>query len=316
MSEQTTTPTIPTVGDDRRPVQLGDPDADRLGRALAFLETPPSSTQEAPSAPPAAEPQADAPEGVQAAQEPAAPPAEQPAAPPELLARLAQLEAQLQTQQQSQAERQLTEREERIRKYEEFERTLREKDALAALQQLGVSFDDLSRAAVEGRGVEAQTHRLQSELQALRQELTEIRAEREREQRAQLERQAWTEIDGRIAEQSSFLASFGERARREVWQKLEARFTETGGRVILPLDQAISEVEREWADPVQRALADERVRSRFLPQSGPSSDPAAPVNRGTPTLTNAAASAPALRADPNVPVSDEDRLQRALRHLE
>lgn len=307
MSDQQTPAAIPTVGDDRRPVQLGDPDADRLGRALAFFDAaPPSSPQEPPQPAAEATPPPAPSEPAQAEHEP----------PAALVERIAQLEALLQQQTQQTQERQLTEREERIRKYEDFERTLREKDALAALQQLGVSFDDLSRAAVEGRGVEAQTQRLQTELQQVRAEMEALRAERQREQTAALEREAWQEIDGRIAEQSPFLASFGERGRREVWQKIQDRWTQSQGRVILPLDQAISEVEREWADPVQRALADERVRSRFLPQSGPASDPAAPVNRGTPTLTNATASTPALRVDPNVPVSDEARLARALRHLE
>lgn len=331
---------IPTVtGEPRRPVELTE--EARLERALQRLTSPsateePATGAEPPAAPPAAppetppeEPPADGGGEQVSSLDTSATPAP-PADPPErqsssefaaALERVTAREREI-----DERMRALAEREAGLKRYADFEETLQSKDVLVALEMLGYSFDDLARAAVEKRGVKGQTSELERQLRAMQEELQAIRAEREAARKAELTAQAHREIEEAIGKHSPMLAQLGERGRDAVFEHISRTYEESGGRVILPLDQAISDVERDYSAIVRQALAVESVRSQFFPsqttppKSGASEGRDSPGSVNPPgrpqTITNADVSAVARRADQDVVASENERLARALRHLE
>lgn len=313
-------PPIPTVtGEPQRPVTLpADPSAappepsesGRLARALAALEAP------AETAPPAAAPPAEPPPAAA----PVVAPAPAPVAPPES-DRIAALEQQIAQQQAAERERALAARETRLKRYEDFETTLQSKDVLGALEGLGYTFDDLSRAAVERRGVDTPASKVEKDLAELRSKLEAFEAEKARAQQAQVEAEAFAEIDAAITASSPLLTQYGAKAREAVFDHMLREFDRSGRTVVPSLEKAISAVEGEYSALVTKALSVESLRTKFLPVPDPappasrSSDTASPVNRGPQTLTNGHVSTPAARADTDV-LSENERLARALRHLE
>lgn len=339
-------PPIPTVtGEPRRPVELGagaaqppDPPAAapseitedvRLARALGLIgPTAPAAPAATPPTAPAAAPPA-APATPPPGAPPPAPPASPGAAPEadprqsggaEFAAALERVTAR--EREIDERARTVAEREAAHQRYSEFETRLREKDVLGAISSLGYSFDDLTRAAVENRGVEKPSSKLEKDVETLRAELTTLRQEREAAQRAETLAQVHREIDASITAHSPLLATLGTRARDAVWEHIASTYQSTGGRVTLSYQEAIAAVDRDFSAIVTQALAVESVREKLLPKPAPGqapsgiSDPAAIVTPGRPpTLTNADASTPARRAESDV-MSEDERLARALRHLE
>lgn len=314
---------IPTVtGEPQRPVVLpGAPSAEpsegeRLARALAALEAPAVEPPPA-AAPPAAPP----PEPPPAAPAAAPPVTSEPTERDRLAALEQQIERQRLEQQTAERERSLTEREGRIKRFEDFETALKSKDVLGALEGLGYSFDDLSRAAVERRGTETEASKVSKDIAELRAELSALKTEKEAAARAQVEAEAFAEIDAAITARSPLLTQYGAQAREAVFAELAREFDRSGRTVVPSLEKAISAVEGEYSALVTKALSVESLRTKFLPVPDPappasrSSDTASPVNRGPQTLTNDHVSTPAARADLDV-LSESERLARALRHLE
>lgn len=318
---QQTPETVPTVTGERRPVVLPPEqlteDA-RLERSLAILEG------RAP-APPTPEPPAEAPPAPAAAApapatppEPSAPPT--PPEPPPGPADFAQAIAALTQRQQELVEqqRQLAEREATVAPLVEFQKLLREGDALAALQKIGVSFDDLSRAAVEGRGIDKQQSALEKQLAEVTKRLEQFEAAQQEARTAEQVRQWEAQADAEIAKSSPLLKVYGELGRNAVRQHIEQAWTSSGGKIIVPLQQAIAAVESEFRALVTKPLSDETLRSQLLPNPATStvSDPAPSVIPGRPpTLTNGHATEPPRRSGTDV-LTEEERLARALRHLE
>lgn len=334
---------LPTVTGERRPVVLPDDpppsaptvdsDADRLARALAHLDDAPA----APETPPASEgtpaPVEPAPAPAVATPAPAPavapavapPPAPPPAPEPDHLGALDRLTALEQALREREA--QLTQRETGLQRYQQFEEALRTNGVLEALQGLGYTFDDLSRAAVEARGVETQTTRIETQVQNLQREIETLRAEREAAQREALLAQTHREIDETIRTASPLLSQYGSLGRDAVLEHIRDTYARSNGRVIVPYDQAVRHVESEFKSLVTKALSVESLRAQLLAElnlnqpptqtaSGTTRESATPVTPGRPpTITNGHATSVGRRAESDQ-VSDEEREARALRHLE
>lgn len=320
---------VPTVPTERRAVQLPESTPEltedqRLERALgAFAAPPPTPPAEvskldtSPNAAPSEPSNAPAnPPAPLETSTPEPPTAARQSEATDLVSTLERVTAR--EREIGLAQQQLEQERARLQRFADFEKKLREEDAVAALESLGVSFDDVSRAAIEKRGVKgAPASKVEQQIEELRAELTTLREERESARREQLERQARDEIGSAITSSSPLLARLGERARDEVFSRITLHYQRTGE--ILPTAQAISAVEGDYSAIVTHALADETVRSRFLPNQSVAtrvSDRPPPVTQATPTtITNAHAGELPPRAASDV-YTEEEREARALRHLE
>lgn len=331
-------------GQDRTPLDAAAAaaaaESDRMDRALSKLSgEPAASTAAEPSADaPSAESPADAPapgaEGAPSEPGSTEPPpskedppnepppaAAKPAEPSELAAaldRIGTMEQQLRERDAAQVEREaaLAAREEKIAKFEKFAQAAERENFLDAVESLGWNVDSVTKAIVEGRGVRGpqdETRELVGSVESkLRQELEQLKSlftqRQVEEDRALVAREVATE------ERAPLLAAFGEKGVEAVIAQLTAS-AKDGERVTREKAiSAIDQVEAELRDSFLKvALSNEGVRKKYADLLG-IRDQASPVNPGRP-LSSRDASQVARRAESEV-LTDEQRLERALRHLE
>lgn len=216
-------------------------------------------------------------------------------------------------------EREIAERAQRIERYERFAEAAESQNFLDAVEQLGWNPDDVTKAIVEGRGVRAPQDKLRSEFKdeveqvrsELRKELEQLRslhAEREAAERQALVTRSIDE------ERAPLLASFGERGANAVLQRLESAM-ESGQRVTSDqVASAVDEVEAQLSrEFLATALKSQAVRRKYGKILG-IRDQAQPVSRGR-SPSNRDASQVSRRAETEQ-LSEQERLERALRHLE
>lgn len=302
-------------GGERAPV---DAEAERLARAFAHFDDDapaPETEPPTPEPPPPAEPPAPA------EAPPAADPAPQAADLAAALAKVEELRAQLEERGSAYAEREksIEARAEQIAKFEAFAKKAEREDFLGALSALGWDQDKVVRAITHGHGVKSPTDELRSEFQA---QIDELKAAQQRELEAlERTRKERDEIETRSIitrelstadDRAPLLAVFGENGQNAVMQRLAA----ADPRV--PRDQAIrtaiDEVEAELSEQILKpALSNPGVRKRYAEILG-TRDPAAPVTSGRP-LSQRDTSQVTRRAEQG-PLTEEERMANALRHLE
>lgn len=248
-------------------------------------------------APEGDEPAAEAaPEEAPEAQEPA--PAPEPPAPveakPDAVARNAEILAGRQREIHAAREALRAEREEiathraEVERFRAFQRQVQDGDALQALAGMGIEFDQLAQAVLDGRGLRRPEDRIQTQVeQRLREMETRMQVQLAQVQRLEYER-AEHEFHGdasaAIQATAPALAALGSRGVdlvRAHYQDLARRATHLGVEPDFPpYEDVAREVEGKLLELLSPVLQTEPVRSRF---SAPSQT-AAPAP--APTLSN------------------------------
>lgn len=267
-------------------------------------------------------PPADAVPPVPEATTPPAPPAvPEPAVDEQTAQRFEMLAAQqreLRTQQEAfRAERETAQTaaaatQEELAAFQAFRTKLSREDALGALADMGISFDDLSRAALDGKGVnptsaleEQMTTRLQTLESQMKTRVDQLEAVEQR----RLEEAAFADISTSIREHSPLVAALGPAGVNAVWQRYQAIAASQqhlGESLQLPDYQTVirevEEAARLQATPLLPFLS----AAAAQPPS-----PNAPAAPASPTLSNdMAASVPTRTLAPNDTDLIDDPLAR------
>lgn len=308
---------------ERRPVQLSDEqiaEAERWERVMLALDGPqtpepePEPSSEDADADPEVEaqpePEAQLPAEPTPEPEPeVAPPSPEPSQLTEALERVAAMEAALRERETS-----ITERAARIERFERFAEKAEGEDFLGALEEMGWSFDDISRAAVTGQGLKAKKPQPDPELTSLREEMKrELEAIRAERQRTEDER-ARASISAAIRpEIAPGLAALGDQGVTAVLNHVKSAYTNSGKT--LSTEAAVAEAENVIATFLSQFASNETVLSKYLAAPAapaPTSEKKAPRDQ-RPALSNRAASSVSKRGTETL--TEEDRIERALRHL-
>lgn len=180
-------------------------------------------------------------------------------------------------------------------------------DPLAALQELGVDYDELTRRVLSGGKPDAS-----DEVKALREKLEAL----ERERQAEAERAQQAQIEAAFAAAKRDLATMSRDSARfplaSKWDAaevaegafalIEAHFTKTGQ--VLSFDAALQEVEKRLEDYRKRLVGDAPSQSAPSPQAPPKAPPRA-ITNGVVTAQGTALAE----------LSEEERREQAIRAL-
>lgn len=234
--------------------QLSLPSLDDIIAAGTAGPEAPEEPSEAPQAP---EP---------AAAKPVVEP-EQPAeAPPQPaqngLAAIAEAERQLRAQREEwKAQRATWEQEqaahrENLAKYQSFQTKLIRQDALGALKDMGISFNDLSQAVLEQRGVNPTSQleeTLSAKLKAQEEAISQRLAQLEQKQQQATLHEFRTDTQRVVAEHSPILSGFGDNAVDMVQARYEAiaqsqKHLGEAAPAFPPVTEVIKELESEAVD--------------------------------------------------------------------
>jgi hypothetical protein len=267
----------------------GLPDLDAL--SARYGETGQETDQEASETPDEPTPQ----ETPQAAPETAPEPVpEAPKDPAERnLAILAERQREVRAEQEALREqRQAWESErttlsEKVAKWEAIERKLQRDDAFGALQEMGVQFDSLAQAVLDGRGVnptsaleEQVAQRISAAEQKLQAQLDAVKAA----ERQRAEADFVSGATAAIRSASPLLESWGENGVRAVYQKYEAIASEARHQGVQPVfpsyEDVIRSVEQDLLNLIDPLLKTETVRARL------GASQTAPPKAASPTLSN------------------------------
>jgi hypothetical protein len=262
-----------------------------LAAALAVFS---ESADETP-----AEFQQAAPEPTQAPAEPVPPPAEpQPPSqtPPQddRLARFAEKERELAAirREIEQERTKVDEKERRLARLEKFEEELQEGDALIALENLGYKFEDLARAAAQGKGLRP-NRKLEEKIDRTNAEIERLRSEQNQAQERLQYEAAQAEIRREVTSRSPLLSALGGGEELII---AHAKRHHSEGRTI-EYGAVIADAEKEVLAFAEKILSVESVRNRFLPQQ--SQQVSQPPQKAAPrtTLTNSQATSVSKRVD-------------------
>lgn len=180
-------------------------------------------------------------------------------------------------------------------------------DPLAALQELGVDYDELTRRVLSGGKPDAS-----DEVKALREKLEAL----ERERQAEAERAQQAQIEAAFAAAKRDLATLSRDSARfplaSKWDAaevaegafaiIESHFTKTGQ--VLSFDAALQEVEKRLEDYRKRLVGDAPSQSAPSPQAPPKAPPRA-ITNGVVTAQGTALAE----------LSEEERREQAIRAL-
>lgn len=180
-------------------------------------------------------------------------------------------------------------------------------DPLAALKELGVDYDELTRRVLSGGKPDAS-----DEVKALREKLEAL----ERERQAEAERAQQAQIEAAFAAAKRDLATMSRDSARfplaSKWDAaevaegafalIESHFTKTGQ--VLSFDAALQEVEKRLEDYRKRLVGDAPSQSAPSPQAPPKAPPRA--------ITNGVVTAPGTAL---AELSMEERREQAIRAL-
>lgn len=294
--------------------QLELPNIDDLVDRMMAQEDEEGSEEASPAEAPAAE----------AAPPPEAPPAAEPPPPPTPpqpdpreargLAMIAEREKELRGQMEAfQAERQQFQAD--LERFRAFQTKLMRDDALGALRDMNIDFNGLSKAVVNGTGVNP-TSQLEEQLLEKLQETERRLAERQTamEQRErQMQMQMFrADTAALISSQSEILKGLGDEAVDLVAQRYEALAQaqiHQGQQVNLPPTQdVIRQIDGELRQLAQRLLPYASVQQPPSPTAPPQDDP--------PTLSNShAATAPTRKPEIDTDQYDlgDDRIEAIAR---
>lgn len=164
----------------------------------------------------------------------------------------------------------------------ELEDMVRRGEGMAAIEKLGLNYDQVTREYASGKGTDP-AQRLGAEIAKVRQDLEKQQAElRDRDYQAQLrEEQARISQAVAAATDAPFVRAVGEDASRVVFQQMHEHYRTTGE--ILPVSSAMKRVEAQLDALVGRILAAPEARAKYAKLF--TAAPAAPA-AARPTLTN------------------------------
>lgn len=197
---------------------------------------------------------------------------------------------------------------ERLRKYEALEQRLHEKDALGALEALGVDFDSLSEAVLNGTGVSPQRKmmgevekRLAEMQEAYDQKIKQLEAVEQR----RLQQETFSQLQKTIdtAEDVVFLRAVGDLGRESVIQNARTVYAQTGQAP--SYEDSVRAVESEWRGLIEKIMGHEQarewIRTKFF---NTGSTPQSSGDKSRVTLTNQRAAEVASRKTNN-PIPDD-----------
>ena len=242
--------------------------------AAAAPETPPETPPDAPQTPPEPDPTT---RGLEVL-------AEQQ--------RALRAEQEAWKAQQAQDQQQQDALEKELAEFRAFKTKLMRDDALGAFQDMGLSFDDLSRAVLEGRGAQNPFNQVEkqfgAQLQQTKQEIDARIQQLEALETRRAEERAFAEIRGQIEKVSPMVAAMGragEQAVFQAYQQIAQEQAHRGEELSLPpyetMIQRIEKMARDQAAPLLPFLSPQEQ-----PAATPApSTPAAPKS-ASPTLSN------------------------------
>ena len=174
-----------------------------------------------------------------------------------------------------------------VAEYQSFKTKLERDDALGALADMGIRFDELSQSVLAGTGMNPTS--------ALEQQVADTQAQMKAEIQAQIdelkghqqtrrETEFVSEAKTAIAAHSPLLASMGDNAVSAIYQRFEKINREATHQGVVPsfpsYQDVIQEIEREYLAFIAPSLQTDAVRALLTP-----SQPAAPLD-APPTLSN------------------------------
>lgn len=181
---------------------------------------------------------------------------------------LARSLSQIAKREKEQREREtaLREREAKLQGVEAYADAISKKDAWALLNKMGLSYQDLTREYVEGKGpdphqqVREEIHQVKEQLT---QQLAEVRAAEER-RRVEEERQI---LRLTIDNSDAFPVTKAANAHDLVQNAIQAHYQETGE--LASYEDAAAQVEQTLVDLVDRLMKVDTIRNRYVSNTTP-----------------------------------------------
>jgi hypothetical protein len=246
-------------------------------------EAPETAEAPAQAAPPAPEPAAEA---------PAPAPAEETVSASRRYNALVEKERELQRLRDE-----ISQRETAVAPLKELERAKRlmeEQDPLGALEAMGVDFDTLSRAVVQGRGTapqKAAQAAFDEKLREIEQRFEQRTAQLEQAHIATLRERAMAEVREAVNSKSEVLSGLGDFAYEAVAERIAEHYSRT--QRPLAYEDAVKAVENEVLGFIRKAAGNQALRKILLADANPQSD--SPRVTPSKTLSNQAAAQAATR---------------------